>query len=107
MRDVLIMAALAASFATASSAKPMMHHHRMKADSGSAEVRALNEKSLQQANAGSTMMATPGQSRAMSDAGTMAPADGSMSSNNGSMNASNGSMGTQGSTTSMTPATPQ
>ena len=74
MRITSTVAALAAiaAIATAATATPMHHRHAAKADNGAAAVRALNEKSLQQASAAAPMMATPGQAPAMSDSGAMA-----------------------------------
>ncbi len=83
MRNILTIAALAAGLATAAgAATPTMthHHHSAKADDGAAEVRALNEKSLQEASAGMPMTAQMAQS-VMSDSG--APA----AMGSGSMNA--------------------
>ena len=84
MRTPLILAALAATLATSATARTTTVQHRhtvTRADSGSAAVRALNEKSLQQASAGATGMAAP--AAAMSDQGSGAsmtpPAAGSMS----------------------------
>ena len=75
MRILLTMTAigLATIGATAATATPTTHHRATRSDSGSAAVRALNEKSLQQASAGSTMTSS---SPAMSDSGAaaMAPA---------------------------------
>jgi hypothetical protein len=70
MRRILTMAALAAGLATAASATTTTTHHRHAApsDDGSAAVRALNEKSLQQAEAG-VPMTPPMSSPTMSDSG--------------------------------------
>ena len=68
MRTALILAAIAATLATGATARTTTVHHRhtmTHADSGSAAVRELNAKSLQQASAGG--MATP--PAAMSDSG--------------------------------------
>lgn len=79
MRNLLTIAALAAGLATAANATPTMrHHHAAKADNGSAAVRDLNEKSLQQASAGAPM-ASPTTAPAMSDSGMAAPTSGGMS----------------------------
>ncbi len=56
MRIPLIVA-IAAGLATSATATPTKHHHRAP-DSGAATVRALNEKSLQQAPA-AAMTASP------------------------------------------------
>ena len=81
MRTLLTFAALAALASGASATTTTTHHrhtmakHTARADSGSAEVKALNEKSLQQAQA--TPMTTPGADRSMSDSGNAAPMAGS------------------------------
>ena len=82
MRNLLTIAALAAGLATAANATTptTRHHHAAKADNGSAAVRELNEKSLQQASAG-TPMSSPTSSTmspAMSDSGAAAPMNGTM-----------------------------
>ena len=77
MRTTMMIAALAVGIATAATATPTTHHRRATSDTGSAAVRALNEKSLQQASAGTSGMPMGGQTgTAMSDSGTAAPMNG-------------------------------
>ncbi len=78
MRNFMIFAALAAGLATAANATTTTHHRHArtdsgKADGGSAAVRELNEKSLQQASAGTSATTPPASGQAMSDSGAQAP----------------------------------
>jgi hypothetical protein len=85
MRNLLTITAIAAGIATAAGASTpttSRHHHSTRADNQSAEVRALNEKSLQQASAGMPMTGQMAQST-MSDSGASARSSG-MSSSAGS-----------------------
>jgi len=69
MTTKLILATIAA-FAVASSATAAPTHRKAHASSGSAATKALNEKSLQQASAGSTAMPMGGSPNTMSDSGS-------------------------------------
>lgn len=75
---ILLITTIFAGLAQAANATPiMMHrHHAMKSDTSSVAVRDLNEKSLQQASAGSSTgmpMSTPMSTPPMSDSGNQAP----------------------------------
>lgn len=71
MKTNLIIATIAAAaFASTAVATPMRHHSHATS-SETAATRALNQKSLEQASAGSTMTPRTG---AMSDSGAAAPA---------------------------------
>ncbi len=73
MRNLLTVAALAVGLATAAGATTTTHHRHARTDSGSAAVRELNEKSLQQASTGTSMAGQPAGGQAMSDSGAQAP----------------------------------
>jgi len=111
MTTKLILATIAA-FAVASSATAAPTHRKAHASSGSAATKALNEKSLQQASAGSTAMPMGGSPNTMSDSGSanaampMAPGAAPMGA------PATAPMGTTGDTmtplaTPVTPAPPQ
>jgi hypothetical protein len=70
MRITLIVA-IAAGLATGATATPPKIHHRAH-DSGSSAVRALNEKSLEQAPAATAMTPQP-MAPAMSEPNAAAP----------------------------------